>query len=40
MIFIRMNHYKDYFDVISYVGEADEQRDSSKVWLAGYIELA
>ena len=30
----------DYFDVVSYVAEVDEQCDSSKVWIEGYIESA
>ena len=30
----------DYFDVVSYVAEVDEQCDSSRVWITSYIEPA
>ena len=36
--FLRINAHKDYFDVIQYVAEVDEQCDSSRVWIEGYIE--
>ncbi len=37
---IRNDECADYFDIISYVAEIDEQCDSSRVWMEGYIEPA